>query len=125
MRNPMLKHQVEAFGIYRQSRRDIARYAALFRLFEAFVLTPLAALTGQLLSGRPVVDSTDLVGWVLSPRGFLATFLGATLLLTIRLVEQAGLSAIVLGAIGGQRVNSPAAFRIVAGLLPRLLAIAA
>lgn len=120
----MLKHQVEAFGIYRQSRRDIARYAALFRLFEAFVLTPLAAITGQLLSGRPVVDSTDLVGWVLSPRGFLATFLGATLLLTIRLVEQAGLSAIVLGAIGGQRVSSPAALRIVAGLLPRLLVIA-
>jgi glycerophosphoryl diester phosphodiesterase len=121
----MLKPQREALALYWRSRYDFARFAILFRLFEAFIFTPLLAITGHFLSGRPVVDSTDLVGFVLSPRGFLATFLGATLLVTIRLVEQTGLTAIALGAIGGHRVTSPAALRIVADLLPRLLSVAA
>lgn len=120
----MLKLQRQALALYWQGRRDIVRFSILFRLFEAFVFLPLLALAGHALSGRSVVDSTDLVGFVLSPRGFLVTFVGVTLLVTIRLVEQAGLSAIALGAIGGQRVTSPAALRIVAGLLPRLLSIA-
>lgn len=121
----MLKLQREAWAAYWRSRPDFARFDILFRLFEAFIFAPLTALVGHFLSDRPVVDSTDLVGFVLSPRGFLATFLGAMLLLTIRLVEQAGLSAIALGAIGGQRVTSPAALRIVTRLLPRLLSVAA
>jgi glycerophosphoryl diester phosphodiesterase len=120
----MLKLQRQALTLYWQSRREIVRFSILFRLFEAFIFSPLLALAGHFLSGRPVVDSTDLVGFVLSPRGFFVTFVGAALLVTIRLVEQAGLSAIALGAIGGQRVTSPAALRIVTRLLPRLLAIA-
>jgi len=120
----MLKPHRAALAGYWRNRHEIGRFAILFRLFEAFIFTPLAALAGHTLSGRPLVDSTDLVGFVLSPRGFLATFLAATLLLTIRLVEQAGLSAIALGVIGGQRVTAPAALRIVARLLPRLLSVA-
>jgi glycerophosphoryl diester phosphodiesterase len=121
----MLQPQREALAVYWQRRWDFSRFSILFRLFEALVFTPLAALVGHLLSGRPVVDSTDLVGFVLSPRGFAAAFLGAMLLVAIRLVEQAGLSAIALGAIGGHRVTSPTALQIVARLLPRLLAISA
>src|SRR5512140_2729314 len=120
----MLKIHREALATYWHSRYDIARFAILFRLFEAFLFAPLAALAGHFLSGRAVVDSTDLVNFVLSPRGFLASFLGATLLVTIRLVEQTGLSAIMLGAIAGRRVTSPQALHIVARLLPRLLAVA-
>jgi glycerophosphoryl diester phosphodiesterase len=119
-----LKLHLDALATYWRSRYDIARLGILFRLFEAFIFTPLAAFVGHFLSGQPVVDSTDLIGFVFSPRGFLATFLGATLLLTIRLVEQAGLSAVALGAIAAHRVTSPAALRIVAGLLPRLLTVA-
>ena len=107
------------------ARWDLARFAILFRLLEAIVLTPLSALTGHVLSGRPVLDSTDLVGFVLSPRGFSASFVWATLLLTIRLVEQAGLSAIALGATGPHRVTLPAALLIVVAHLPRLLRVAA
>jgi glycerophosphoryl diester phosphodiesterase len=121
----MLQPQREALAVYWRSRWDFSRFSILFRLFEALIFTPLAGMAGHLLSGRPVVDSTDLVGFVLSPRGFAATFLGAMLLVTIRLVEQTGLSAIALGAIGGHRVTSPAALQIVARLLPRLLAISA
>jgi glycerophosphoryl diester phosphodiesterase len=121
----MLKPHREALAVYWHSRWDFSRFAMLFRLFEALIFTPLAALVGHLLSGRPVVDSTDLVGFVLSPRGFTATILGAMLLVAIRLVEQAGLSAIALGAIGGRRVTSPAALQVVARLLPRLLAVSA
>lgn len=120
----MLTPHREALAIYWKNRRDVVRFAILFRLFEAFLFTPAAALVGRILSGQSLVDSTDLVGFVRSPRGFAATFLGATLLLTLRLVEQTGLSAIMLGAIGGQRVTSPAAMHIVARLLPRLLVIA-
>lgn len=120
----MLKLQRQALALYWQSRRDIVRFSILFRLFEAFIFSPLLALAAHALSGRSVVDSTDLVNFVLSPRGFLATFTGAALLLTIRLVEQAGLSAIAMGAIGGERVTSPAALRIVSHHLLRLLSIA-
>ena len=121
----MLQPQREALAVYWRSRWDFTRFSILFRLFEALIFTPLAALVGHFLSGRPVVDSTDLVGFVLSPRGFAATFLGAMLLVAIRLVEQTGLSAIALGALSGRRVTSPAALQIVARLLPRLLAISA
>src|SRR4029077_12240101 len=69
--------------------------------------------------------STDLVGFVLSPRGFVASFLSATLLLTIRLIEQTRLSAIALGSNGNHRMTAPEALRIVAGRLPQLLAVAA
>ena len=75
----MLKlHRESPLLTYWRSRYDFVRFDILFRLFEAFIFTPLAALAGNFLSGRPVVDSTDLVGFVLSPRGFLATFVGAT-----------------------------------------------
>ncbi len=120
----MLKNHREALATYWHGRYDIARFSILFRLFEAFLFAPLAALTGHFLSGRAVVDSTDLVNFVLSPRGFLSSFVGATLLVTIRLVEQTGLSAIMLGAIAGRRVTSPQALHIVARLLPKLLAVA-
>ena len=111
----MLQPHREALGVYWRDRWEFSRFAILFRLFESLIFTPLAALVGHFLSGRPVVDSTDLVGFVLSPRGFAATFLGATLLVAIRLVEQAGLSAIALGAIGGRPVTSPAALQIEIG----------
>src|SRR5215469_3803727 len=95
----------ETLQISRLAGWDLARFAILFRLLEAIVFTPLSALAGHFLSGRPVLDSTDMVGFVLSPRGFSASFVWATLLLTIRLVEQAGLSAIALGAAGPNRVS--------------------
>jgi glycerophosphoryl diester phosphodiesterase len=120
----MLNRHREAVAAYWQSRGAIVRFAIVFQLVEAFIFTPLLALAGHFLSGRSVVDSTDLVGFFVSPRGFLATFLGATLLVTIRLVEQAGLSAIALGAIGGINVTSSLALRMVANLLPRLLSVA-
>ena len=121
----MLQLQRDAWGIFLLARWEIVRFAILFRLFEALVFTPITALAGHFLSGRQVVDSTDLVGFVLSPRGFSASFLSATLLLTIRLVEQTGLSAIALGSTGNHRVTAPEALRIVTRFLPRLLAVAA
>ena len=120
----MLKLFRDALRMVWVARWDLARYAMLFRLLEALVFTPLSALVGHVLSGRPVVDSTDLVGFVLSPRGFGALFVSATLFVTIRLVEQTGLSAIALGSSGSERVPPFAALRIVGGYVPRLLAIA-
>jgi glycerophosphoryl diester phosphodiesterase len=108
---------------FRQARLDLGRFAILFRLLEAVVFAPVAALVGQWISGREVVDSTDLVAFALSPRGFLYWFIGGTLLLAIRLVEQAGLTAILLGAANEQRVTAPAALLIVARRLWKLVMV--
>lgn len=106
-------------------RWELVRFAILFRLLEALVFAPISALVGHFLSGRPVLDSTDIVGFILSPRGCSASFVWATLLLTIRLVEQTGLTAIVQGATGSQRTTVPAAVRVVVAHLLRLVSIAA
>ncbi|MBS0263272.1 MAG: glycerophosphoryl diester phosphodiesterase membrane domain-containing protein [Planctomycetes bacterium] len=121
----MLNPQRQAFRVYLDHRYDLARFSMLFRLFEAFLFTPLAAIVGHWLSGQAVVDSTDLVGFVLSPRGALASTVAAILFLTIRLVEQTGLSAIALGAMRGERVTSPGALRVVLRVWPRVVSVAA
>ena len=80
---------------------------------------------GGVLLGRPAVDSTALVQFLLSPRGFLVLFVAATVSLTIRLVEHAGLSAIALGALEGKRIRAVATFRWLLAELPRLASIGA
>lgn len=107
-----------------RSRPQVLRYTLLFRLIEAVVLTPASAVAGQFLSGQSVIDSTDLVQFALSPRGFLATFLAATLLVTYRLIEQVGVTAILLSA-DKSPLDASGALRLVARLGPRLLTIAA
>ena len=104
-------------------RLPLLAFALSFQLLENLLFTPTMGLLGRALQGRPVVDSTALVEFFLSPRGFLVLFLGATISLTIRLVEHAGLSAIVLGALEGRRFRPLAAFRWLVMELPRLAAI--
>lgn len=98
--------------------------ALLFQSAESLVFAPLLGLAGHALLGRPVVDSTGLVSFVLSPRGFGLLFLGSATLLTIRLLEQAGLSAIALGALQGKTVRVAAALRLTMLKLPGLVSIA-
>ena len=86
---------------------------------------PLLGLAGNALMGRPAVDSTELVSFVLAPRGILLLFLAMATLLTIRLVEHAGLSAIVLGALQGQTIRAREALWFMLRELPRLASIAA
>src|SRR5262249_50765030 len=59
------------------------------------------------------------------PRGMLILFLAATISLTIRMVEHAGLSAIVLGALEGRSFRAWAVFRWLLTELPRLVGIGA
>src|SRR5437868_6647257 len=101
-------------------RLEFATFALLFRLLEAFLFAPFIALGGETLVGQPVVDSTKLVAFVLSPRGFLVLFTVATIAIGLRLVEQAGLSVIALGALNGVVVPVRAALRVVLGKMPRL-----
>jgi glycerophosphoryl diester phosphodiesterase len=103
-----------------QSRRPLLAFALAFQLFENFLFTPAMGFLGRALEGRPVIDSTELVAFFLSPRGFVILFLGATVFLTIRLVEHAGLSALVLAALEGKRLRPLPAFRWLAAELPRL-----
>ena len=100
-------------------------FALFFQAAESLLFAPLLGLAGHALSGRPVVDSTELVSFVLSPRGFFLLFLAAVTLLVIRLLEQAGLSVIVLGALQGKTIRGLAALRFTLRELPRLVSIGA
>src|SRR5215831_19928458 len=93
--------------------RELAGFSLLFRIFEGLLCSPLIALVGKWLLGRTVLDSTALLSFLLSWRGILMCLLGATALLTIRLVEHAGLSAIFFGTLDGRQVTSFEAARIV------------
>jgi hypothetical protein len=94
----MSNHFGKALEMSRLARWDLIRYSMLFRLLEAIVLTPLSTFVGHVLAGRPVLDSTEMVAFLLSVRGILATFICAMLLFSIRLIEQTGLTVIVLGS---------------------------
>jgi glycerophosphoryl diester phosphodiesterase len=108
-----------------QRWRELAGFSLLFRLFEGLVCAPLVALSGKWLLGRTVLDSTAVISFMLSPRGILACVFGASAVLTIRLVEQAGLSTIFFGAFNGQRVSALEAARIVSRYLVVLLRVSA
>ena len=100
-----------------QRWRELVGFALLFRILESLLFAPVAALAGKWLLGRTVLDSTALVSFLLSPRGFLALTLAAVTALSIRLIEHAGLSAIFFGAFDGRRVSSREALRLVWGHL--------
>ncbi|MFL6514282.1 MAG: glycerophosphodiester phosphodiesterase family protein [Chthoniobacterales bacterium] len=106
-------------------RRQLLLCALVFQTFESLCFVPLLGLAGHALLGRPVVDSTQLVAFVLSPRGFVLLFLVASLFLMIRLLEHGGLSVIALGALQGKTVRSVTALRLMLYKLPRLAFIGA
>ena len=96
-----------------QRWRELIGFALLFRVFESLLFAPMAGLAGKWLLGRTVLDSTALVSFLLSPRGFLARVFAAVTALSIRLIEHAGLSAIFFGGFDGRRISSGAALRLV------------
>ena len=106
-----------------QQWRTLAGFSLLFRIFEGLLCAPLIALVGKWLLDRTVLDSTAVVSFLLSTRGVLACVFGATAVLTIRLVEHAGLSTIFFGAFNGQRVLALEAARIVWRYLLGLLGV--
>ena len=93
--------------------RELAGFSLLFRIFEGLLFAPFIALVGKWLLGRTVLDSTALVSFLLSPRGLVACVCGATTLLTIRLIEHTGLSAVFFGGFDGRKVSALEAARIV------------
>jgi glycerophosphoryl diester phosphodiesterase len=105
--------------------RELAGFALLFRMFESLLFAPAAALAGKWLLGRTVLDSTALISFALSLRGFVALALAAITALTIRLVEHAGLSAIFFGAFDDRRVSAREALRLVWRHLLKLVRVAA
>src|SRR5215472_16014009 len=106
-----------------QRWRELLGFALIFRLVESLFFAPAAGIAGKWLLGRTVLDSTAVVSFLLSPRGILACVFGATALLTVRLLEHAGLSTIFFGAFGGQRVSAFEAAHIVSRYLLVLLRV--
>src|SRR5436190_9920038 len=101
------------FSIIGQRWRELVGVALIFRIMESVIFAPLDALAGKWLLGRTVLDSTALVSFLLSPRGFLVLLFAAVIALTIRLIGHAGLSAIFFGGFDGRRVSSREALRLV------------
>src|SRR5262245_28675182 len=58
-----------------------------------------------------VIDSTALVSFILSPRGFSALLISATIFLTVRFIENAGLSYLVVGQTMGKNPTPLSAFK--------------
>ena len=106
-------------------RRPLLGFALGFQLLENLLFAPAMGFLGRALQGRPVVDSTELVAFFLSPRGFLLLFLAVTTWLTIRLVEHAGLSALVLGLAEGKHFRPSATVGWLARESPRLATVGA
>jgi glycerophosphoryl diester phosphodiesterase len=93
--------------------RELVGFSLIFLIFEGVVCAPLVALVGKWLLGRTVLDSTAVVAFLLSTRGLLACVFTMTALITLHLVEHAGLSAIFFGAFQRRRVATLEAGRIV------------
>ena len=116
---------IQVLSIMRRRWRELAGFALLFRILESLLFAPAAALAGKWLLGTTVVDSTALISFVLSPRGFLAAALAAITALAIRLLEHAGLAAIFFGAFDDRTVSSRQALRLVARRLPAFVRVSA
>jgi glycerophosphoryl diester phosphodiesterase len=100
-------------SIIGQRWRQLVGFALLFRVLESLLFAPVAGLAGKWLLGRTVLDSTAIVSFLLSPRGFIALILAAVTALSIRLTEHAGLSAIFFGGFDDRRVSPRAALGLV------------
>ena len=100
-------------SIIGQRWRELAGFALAFRVLESLLFAPVAALVGKWLLGRTVLDSTALVSFLLSPRGFFALAFAAITALSIRLTEHAGLSAIFFRGFDDRRISSCEALRLV------------
>src|ERR1041385_6962210 len=115
----------EVWSIIARHWRELVGFTLVFRLFESLFCAPLTALVGKWLLGRTVLDSTAVVSFLLSWRGFAALLLGATMVLTIRLLEHAGLAAIFFGGFTKRRASSHEALGLVARHFTTLVRVAA
>jgi len=113
------------FSLLRQRWRELATFAAAFRLLESLFFAPLAAFVGKCLVDRTVLDSTAVLSFLLSPRGLLALALAAILLVALRLLEHAGLSAILFAAADQRRPTARQALQLVLRHLLALLRVSA
>lgn len=113
-----------ALGVVRDRLPSLLSFAVLFGLLQAIILLPLLAMAGRRLTGRPVVDSTELVRFGLSPRGLVTGLFVMVTVGTLYLVQQAGLTAIAAGELHDVHVSSTDALKFVASILPQLLRLA-
>lgn len=98
-------------------------YAILFRLIEGLFFAPLMGWVGQILRGQTVVDSTALIVFFLSPRGFFVALISIVSLLLIRITEQAGLSILRAEEFGGPVFSPMHAFTFILDRMARLLRV--
>lgn len=107
-------------GAMRRAFGAQLKFAIGIQVIGALLLAPLAGMLLGLITGRVVLDSTEIASFLLSPRGFLSTILASSAVLGFYVVQQAGLSAIGIAEL--QEVEIPArnALRFVVGQLPRL-----
>ena len=102
-------------------------YELAMSILSALVLGPLvlavsSALVG--LSGEDVLVNWEMVAYFLSPRGLVATLLGASLTLGLLFVEYSGLLLIADAALCGVRLSPREIAVWIVKRAPRLLGLA-
>src|SRR4051794_20333529 len=112
--------EISAWKSFWDRRRQLLLFALIFQTVESLCFVPLLGLAGHALLGRPVVDSTQLVSFVLSPRGFVLLSLIASIFVMIRLLEHGGLSVIALGGLQGKTGRNVWAVRLRLYKFPRV-----
>lgn len=111
-------------GVVQGGLRSLLLFSLGFALIQSLILLPLLAMSGRLLTGKPVVDSTELVRFAGSPRGVITIVLAGAAIGTLYLMEQAGLTTIAVGQLHGVQVSSTDALWFVASNLRDLLMLA-
>lgn len=94
--------------ILRENIRQIFAVHLVYAALGIAVFSPLAGVTGQLLlqfSGKSVLSDLDIVYFLFTPGGVLATILFAALTITILIFEQAALMAACAAALMNSRVQ--------------------
>lgn len=108
-------------------RRPLLLSRLIFSLLVLAVMAPLAALTVRAavaLSGQPALSDFDIVMYLLSPVGFVAGLVAASLLLAIAVLDIAFMLAITRDAGLGRQARVDSALLRVVPRIPRILGFA-
>jgi glycerophosphoryl diester phosphodiesterase len=115
-------------GDFRRCFAALLAFDVLFKFLATLIFLPLlAGLLFHLLraTGRTAVTNTDILGFLLSPRGVLYGFLFGLKLLGVALLEHAGMIALVALKQTGRWHGLGNAFIVLASRTARVIRLAA
>ncbi len=104
----------ESIRLTSKNIRHIFTIHLLYSALAIAIFAPLTGIAGQLLlrlSGKPMLSDFDIAWFILSPAGMIALILFASLLITIMILEQTTLMALLYGQLHKQQFTAITALR--------------